>query len=193
MKKVIRTIAVAAMLIGSTTAMASELKLAADGTSKSLVFEWDAQFADTSIIIEDQNGNVVFLEDINEVDTYTKRFDLAQLPIGGYFLKVENNMREVVYTLEVTKDDVSIVSEEENLKPVFRKEDGKVFVSLLNLDKNDVAVSVVDSAGRVVFTESFEKESIVEKTFNFKDAFSDDYTLVVKDGEATYYEAVSVK
>lgn len=193
MKKIIRTIAAVAMLIATTTVMANELKLATDGISKSLVFEWDAQFADTTIKIEDQNGNIVFSDDIIEVDKYVKRFDLAQLPQGGYFLKVENAMREVVYAINVTKNDVSILSEEENLKPVYRKEDGKVYLSLLNLDKSDVKVSVVDASSRVLFTESFEKELIVEKTFNFKEALEGDYTLVVMDGGSTYYETVSVK
>lgn len=193
MKKIIRTIAAVAMLIATTTSLANELKLATDGTPKSLVFEWDAQFADTAIKIEDQNGNIVFSDDIVDVDKYVKRFDLTQLPQGGYFLKVENAMREVAYSLNVTKNDVSIVGEKENVKPVYRKEDGKVYLSLLNLDKSDVKVSVVDELSRVLFNESFEEESIVEKTFNFKDALEGNYTLVIEDGTSTYYEAVSVK
>jgi len=192
MKKIIRTITAVAILFATTT-MANELKLDTDGTSKSLSFEWDAQFVDTSIKIEDQNGDIIYADNFTEVDKYAKRFDLSPLPQGDYFLKVENTMREVVYSIRVNQNDVSIVDEKENLKPVYRKEDGKVYLSLLNLDKENVKVSVVDSSRRVLFTESFEEESIVEKTFNFQDALEGDYTLVVEDGESTYYESVSVK
>jgi len=193
MKKVIRTIAAVAMLIATTTTMANDLKLAADGSSKSLVFEWDAQLVDTSIKIEDINGDIIYSDNISNVDAYVKKFDLTPLPQGAYFLRVENSMKEVVYSINVTKNDVSIVSEEENLKPIYRKDDGKVYMSLLNLDKDDVKITVFDSEGRVLFTESFEEESIIEKTFNFENALEDNYTLVVNDGESIYYESVSVK
>lgn len=135
----------------------------------------------------------MYSDKISNVDTYVKKFDLSPLPLGDYFLRVENSMREVVYSISVEKNDISILGEKENLKPIYRKEDGKVYISLLNLDRETVKVSVVDSQNRVLFSESFEEESIIEKAFNFSNAIEDDYTLVINDGESIYYESVSVK
>lgn len=193
MKKVVRTIAAVALLFATTTVMANELKLATDGTSKSLVLEWDAQLSDTSIKIEDKNGNVMYTDNIVEGDKYLKKFDLAHLPQGDYFLKVENSMKEVVYSISVNKNDVSLIEEKENLKPFYKKKEGMVYLSLLNLDKEEVKVTVLDSANRVLFKEAFENKDVIEKVFNFKNALEDRYTVVIKDGKHTFYEAIVVK
>ncbi|MDB4271083.1 hypothetical protein N9896_03200 [bacterium] len=80
----------------------------------------------------------------------------------------------------------------ENTKPVFRKKGAMLFLNLLNLDGKDVQIKVYDSDNRTLFSEVIENESIVTKAFNFETAVEDHYTVVVKDGENTYYEDIVV-
>ncbi len=194
MKKVVRTIAVVALMFASIAVSAKEPKLSLTANAqKSVVFELDAQTQNTFISMLDKNGNVIYSEKIEVAKGYAKKFDLNGLPEGKYYLHVENTMKETVYTLEVTASSVSIVTKDENNKPVFRKEGGRVFLNLLNLDLEAVSIKVYDSENRIVHVETVNDEMLVEKVFNFEKAYSGIYTVAVVDGNDTYYEEVIVK
>ena len=89
---------------------------------------------------------------------------------------------------EVEKNLVSV-----ELNPVFVKKGDTLLMNLLNLSQEKVTLKVYDSEGRLVFSEKIEGEVVVEKAFNFENAFVDEYTVVVADSLGTYKEKVSVK
>lgn len=67
----------------------------------------------------------------------------------------------------------------------------KVTFRLDNPDLTTVILKVIDSEGRIVYFETTKEEQL-NKVFNFEKAFSDDYTIIVKDGPETYKRAISV-
>lgn len=67
----------------------------------------------------------------------------------------------------------------------------KVMFRLDNSDSSVVSFQVMDSKGRVVYSDQ-TNEKQVGKLFNFEGAFSDDYVIIVKDGPETYKRIVSV-
>ena len=77
-------------------------------------------------------------------------------------------------------------------RPIFRKKGDKVYLNMLNLQGDKVQIKVIDSNKRLLFKEVVEKET-VEKAFNFENAYSDSYTVIVKDSEGTYTERILVK
>ncbi len=77
-------------------------------------------------------------------------------------------------------------------KRIFRKKGDKVYLNMLNLQGDNVQIKVFDSNKRLLFTEVVKKET-VEKAFNFENAYSDSYTVMVKDSEGTYSERILVK
>ncbi len=79
------------------------------------------------------------------------------------------------------------------LDPVFIKKGEKLFVNLLNLDQEKVTIKVVDSEGRVVFIETMKGDLVIEKAFNFENAFENAYTVIVIDNQETFKEIVEVK
>ncbi|GMN11657.1 hypothetical protein MTsPCn9_28400 [Croceitalea sp. MTPC9] len=89
---------------------------------------------------------------------------------------------------EVEKNILSI-----DLDPTFKKKGDKVLVNLLNLSKGKVILKVYDSEGRIVYKESLEGEIVIEKAFNFSNAYEDEYTVVVVDKLGTYKEKIEVK
>lgn len=193
MKKVIRTIAAAALLFATTTVLAKEPKLETVGNSKSIVLEWNAHLSDASLKIYDANGVIIHSDYIKNVDEYAKRFDLTPLAEGTYFLKIENGAKELVYSLSVNKNNISILGMTENLKPAYREKEGRVYLNFLNRDMEKVEVSVTDTLGNVLFKETFEDKFVVEKAFNFKGAYEGDYTIAVSNGSRIFYETVSIK
>lgn len=89
---------------------------------------------------------------------------------------------------EVEKNLIAV-----ELDPVFKKKGGKLFMNLLNLDQEEVTIKIIDNEGRLVFIESFDGELVIEKAFNFENAFENKYTVIVKDNDKTFKETFEVK
>ena len=88
------------------------------------------------------------------------------------------------FTLD--NDNVKIVESDEEIKPFFRKTDNMIFMNYLNLDRADMSIKIYDTESRTVFTQEVADELIVEKAFNFTDAFPGTYTVTVKSAGKTY-------
>ncbi|MGB6151355.1 MAG: hypothetical protein WBG48_05135 [Pricia sp.] len=192
MKKVIRTAAMIALMFATATSMANDEKLSLESNkeSKSLVFEMDAQ-KETVIKLYDADNHIIYSENISAT-SYSKKFNLKNLADGRYYFTTEDALRKVTYTVMVRNSDVEIVDKKENVKPVFKTEGRVVYLNLLNLSKKDVKIEIYDSSNRLVFSEKRENQMIIEKALNFNKAYSDQYTVVVKDSENTYYENIVI-
>ena len=180
-------------MFGAFTATANEgkLSLVDNNTSNSIIYELESRAGETTIVLRDSDNNIIYTENI-KVASYSKKFDLKNLENGQYYFTAEDALKSVVYTIDINGSEVKIISKKEDAKPVFRKENGMVYLNLLNLDKNDVEIKVFDSNERLVFSEKRVDEMIIEKAFNFTKAYEDNYTVVVRNGKETYYENVVI-
>ncbi len=193
MKKTLKLTAVIALMLATTVGMAKEPKVSTNGANKSILFEMEASAEPMWVRLVDAQDHIIYKEKTHQFVSFVKRFDLNKLDTGIYHIEVENDIKEISYTFSLEKVGVKIVKRKEKSKPIFRQKGDMIFLNLLNLDLKPVEVSVLDSEGRELFSENSEGEQIVQKAFNFKNAYSDSYTVVVKNAEGTYYEAIVVK
>jgi len=194
MKKIVRSVAMIALMFVAETGLAKEPKLSLTPNElKSLNFEMDAVVEQTLVRIVDSNGVVIYSENVTKANIYTKKFNLYNLSEGVYFLNVENALKETVFKFTIKGSNITIAERKENAKPIFRKKEERVFLNLLNLGKEMVKIKVMDSEGRIVFEETVLDKILVEKIFNFKEAFKDTYTVLVQDKNDTYSENIIVK
>ncbi len=194
MKKIVRSIAVVVLMFVAATGLAKEPKLSlTPNVKKSLDFEMDITSCQTIVSIVDLAGEIIFTEKIATGISYAKKFDLKNLPGGSYFLEVDNSLKETIFEFLIEDSKIKIAERKENVKPIFRKNEGRVFVNFLNLEKEAVEIKVLDSESRLVFEETISGEMLIEKVFNFETALKDDYTVVIKTKEDRYYETVTVK
>ena len=192
MKKIIRTIATVTALFAAATVVANEPKLETDGISKSVIFSWDAGQEMTSLKFLDEAGHIIYSDFVEQSDSYIKRFNLESLAEGDYSLEVENTLKEIVYFIRVNKNGIVILNRNEDFKPSYKNEGRVVYLNLLNLEKEEVKVTILDSLGRTLFKETFDNKTIVEKVFNFENAVEGEYTILVKKDRETYYETISI-
>ncbi len=194
MKTILKLSAIVAFMFTSAVGMANEEKLSliADENAKSLVFKLEGQSGQTSVKIVDANNNIIFSESVKKEGDYVKKFDFKTLESGVYSLKMENDLKVIVYTLDVKEDTLKVIDRKESSKPVFRAKGDKIFLNLLNLEQKDVAIKVYDSNYRVVYSETLTDTLLVEKAFNFESAKKDSYTVVVRDNNNTYYKDIIV-
>ncbi len=194
MKKIVRSIATVALMFAVATSAAKEPTLIVNpSASKSLVFQMDTTSDETIVSIMDIDGVIIYSEKVSEVDSYTKKFDLRNLPDGDYVLKVEDALKLTIFDFDIENSNVRIVERKENTKPVFKKVGQKVLLNLLNTDKEDVKITIYDSENRMVFNETVVDTFLIEKAFNFESAYEDTYTVIVKNGADTFFEDIVVK
>ena len=89
---------------------------------------------------------------------------------------------------EVVKELIKVEAD-----PVFKKKGNTLFLNLLNLDQEKVTIKIMDNEGRVVFMETLKGDLVIEKAFNFENAYENEYTVFVVDNNETFKETVEVK
>ncbi len=194
MKTIMKFTAIVAFMLTTVVTMAKEPKLSivSENDIKSLVFELDSQSKDTTVQFMDADDHVIYSESISD-KVYIKKFNLKMLEDGVYYILAKDAMRSIVYKISLKGNVVKIVERKENTKPVFRTLEDRVFLNLLNLDKDKVEIKVYDSFNRIVFKQDIEDEMLVEKAFNFEKAIADNYTIVVKNNNEVYSKNFVVK
>ncbi|MBT8314840.1 MAG: hypothetical protein KJP26_10320 [Maribacter sp.] len=193
MKTIMKFTAIVAFMLTTTVGMAKEpkLNLIVNNETRSLVFVLETQSEETKIKFLDNQNNILYSENVSD-EVYSKRFDLKKLENGIYFFTMENALKSITYTLRVEDEVSSIIESNEVLKPFFRKSAHMIYLNLLNLQKDEVEIKVYDGNLGLVFEQDLTSETIIEKAFNFKSAKADDYTVVVKNSNGTYYENIVV-
>lgn len=194
MKTIMKFTTIVAFMLTTVVSMAKEPKLSivSENNNKSLVFELDSQSKETTVQVMDANEHVIYSESISD-KVYIKKFNLKMLEDGVYYILAEDAMRAIVYKISLKGNVVKITERNENSKPVFRTLEDRVFLKLLNLDKDKVEIKVFDSFDRIVFRQDIEDAMLVEKAFNFEKTLADTYTILVKNNNEVYYKNVVIE
>ncbi|MDV7139425.1 hypothetical protein R3X28_11085 [Maribacter sp. TH_r10] len=194
MKRIMKITLSIAFLFISALGMANEmdLRISSDKESKTLLFKYDNSTTGAELRFVDGEGNIIFTESLEDNAEYTKKFNLSSLESGVYFLEVEDAIKETAFTISIEDTDVAIKNRAEKNKPVFVEKEGMVYLNLLNLSKEDVAITVYDGNERTVAKEILENQAIVEKAFNFKNAHKGQYIIKVKKGSDTFYNSIKI-
>lgn len=77
-------------------------------------------------------------------------------------------------------------------KPYFNEKGEHMVMSLLNVELSDVRIKVIDNSGRVLYREVIEGEVVIEKAFNFENAYSGEYRIVVEQGDERFIKKIKV-
>ncbi len=77
-------------------------------------------------------------------------------------------------------------------RPFFRTQGDRVILNLLNLDLDRVKLKVIDQNGRVLYQAVIEDELVIEKSFNFENAYEGTYRVMVISAGETFTEKIIV-
>jgi hypothetical protein len=189
MKNLVKFTTVVAFMFATVAGMAREpkLNLLSEGKAKSVVLTMDASSKGVQVKLMDSDLNVIYAERMSE-GQFRKKLNLKDLTDGVYFLSADDNLKSYSYTIVLKNNELNILETAEDVKPFFKKTNNMIFLNYLNLDKSKLSIKIFDAEGRTVFTQVVTDEMIVEKAFNFTDAYPGTYTVSVKSANKTYSE-----
>jgi hypothetical protein len=189
MKNLLKFTTVVAFIFATVAGLAREpkLNLLSEGKAKSVVLTMNASSNGVQVMLKDADLNVIYSERMSE-GQFSKKLNLKDLTDGIYYLSADDSYKGYSYTIVLKNNTVKIVETVEDVKPFFRKTSNMIFLNYLNLDKSKLSIKIFDTEGRTVFTQEVTDEMIIEKAFNFADAFPGTYTVTVKSEGKTYTE-----
>lgn len=94
--------------------------------------------------ILDNNGIVLYKEQIQKTGIYTKGFDLTALPDGSYIFELDKDVEIKSIPFTVTSSTVEFEKDLEKsiFKPVTKIEDSRVLVSQLSLSEKPLSIEI---------------------------------------------------
>lgn len=133
--------------------------------------------------VKDLNGMILFKEFIQETGTYSKGFDLTELPNGAYIFELEKDLEINSIPFTVTSNVVLFDKENEKtiFKPVTRVKDDLVYVSKLSLNKEPLKIEVYFNAYNgyeLIFNETIEDIKTIERIYKLDGLGKGAYKLV---------------
>ncbi len=189
MKTILKITTVVAFMLSTVVSTAREPKvnLVAFNEARSLVLSMENTSSDYGIRFIDEEDHVIYAGKLTD-GRFVRKFDLSNLKDGMYYVATEDEVKSYVYTISLKGNEVKIVEKEETNKPFFRKSGDRLYLNFLNLDKSNVGIKVYDKEYRVVFEDTYKDTMILEKAFNFIDAYKGSYKVVVSTNDKTYSE-----
>lgn len=189
MKNIVKIITVVTLMFINAAGIAREpkLNLLSKGNAKSVILTMEASTNGVELRLMDSDQQSIYVERMSE-GLFSKKLNFKDLANGTYYLSADDNLKKYMYTIVLENNDIKIVESDEDVKPFFRKTDKMMFMNYLNLDKDVLSIKIYDGEGRTVFSQNVSDEMIVEKAFNFTDAYPGSYTLFVKSAGKMYTE-----
>lgn len=145
--------------------------------------------------IYDTSDKLIHTERISSNGHINRTYDLAALPEGTYYLEAETEMKIAKYAITVVGETATLsdLALSEVYKPIVLNNNGKVSLSILNLDKSPVSVLIYDTDGNEVYNNVFEGQQTVDKFFDITSVPREKYTFVMSYDNKTFTETVAVK
>ena len=88
-----------------------------------------------------------------QCDNNSKKYDLANLPNGNYFMEIESKTKIKIIPFKVSSNSVELDNSDEiiHFKPTIRKMDDIVYISMLALNKEKLEILLYDQDHNLLF------------------------------------------
>ncbi|TRX62784.1 hypothetical protein FNH22_01425 [Fulvivirga sp. M361] len=202
MKKTVLKILVVALMFTGYTSSATErdpfLKARGKGSKEFALFidNLGVDLKNTLIYLRDENGGVLYKENLSDGKEYKKLFDLTALPQGNYILEIEDGTRTKSYPLKITDFDLEIDHAHQSnfYKPqIVAQQNNRVGISLFNVNEKDVELNIYNNNRESVFQEMIPGDIVLQRKYDLSELEPGYYTMSFKVGKRVFSKSVEVK
>ena len=140
--------------------------------------------------IKDDEGVVVYNENIFKSGKLIKFFDFSNLEDGDYTIEVEKEFEIAVKTVKVEEGEATIDKETATVlfRPVVVNKKDKVLISRINFDKSPLHVVIYYNDYVIVEETVSSDEKIIEKVYQLDSALKGEYKVVVSGRETASFK-----
>jgi hypothetical protein len=150
---------------------------------------------DTKCLLLNQQGKILYKENIAGTGVFQRSIDLAELPDGAYEVQVEDEYKIVTTTL--TKSNGKVIPSNENkniaFKPQVTLKDTQLNVSLLALNDEKLAISIIDEEQNIISEKKLSGSINLGQSFDLSQLNSGYYTIQLSANGKIYNKLISLK
>lgn len=145
-----------------------------------------------SVVIEDEKGNILMSEKVNQASNFIKSYNMSQLENGAYTMTVTKTTVRTIQPFNITKEGIVITALEKKEKfiPVVMLKDNKLDVNVLLNNYGKITVNIYDNVGRKVKQDKLTDTLNFHKRYNIVQLPDGLYVVEVTAGDETFYHTV---
>jgi len=138
--------------------------------------------------IMDSNGIILYSEHIKETGTYSKCFDLSNLPDADYYFELDkqNEIRVIPFIVEENVAEFVKDAEYEIVKPELTVKNDQVYISKISFEKQTWEIDVYYENRDLAFSEKLKNTQILNRVYDFGSSKKGNYTIVFKSEGRTF-------
>ena len=145
------------------------------------------------LTIKDNNGLIIYKEEIQKSRIYPEGFDISSLPDGGYFYELENDKEIKTIPFNVNSNQVVFNYENETIinKPDVFLNKNFIYVNKLARNEEPLELSIYyvgNNRGTLVHSETIKDTKTIKKAYEIMKHDNGTYIVVLNSNNKTYYK-----
>ncbi|SDB62668.1 hypothetical protein SAMN03097699_2748 [Flavobacteriaceae bacterium MAR_2010_188] len=197
MKKLFKNILVAGLTL---TTIAGFANAPITGSESNTVITFNDVKPGQKLFIKNNAGTIIHEEIITETGSYSKGFELSNLPKGKYTIELEKDFEIKVIPFKVDANTVTMIESNSYVyfKPVVRSKDNLLFISKLTFDESPMNVKVYYDAKSgtsnydLIYSETLTNNQILERIYRLKENEKGTYKVVMSSNNRTFSQILKI-
>ena len=136
--------------------------------------------------IKDNQGIVLYKELIEKTGSYTKGFDLTDLPNGSYTFEIDKDVEISTIPFKVAAEGVTFNKEAEHIvyKPITKVVGDLLYITKLSLEETPLEINIffednsTASLLEEIYTETVEHSKIIQKVYKLEGLSQGTYEVI---------------
>jgi hypothetical protein len=187
MKTTIKKYLVVVMMLGTLINYANENKKSTNTIDgKRVKVEFKTVKKGHMLSIKDENGVVMYSQEIKRSGTYSQIFDLSKLQKGNYTTELEKDFEIIIKYFSVLDGKISFKDEKIIFKPVIRIKDNLILISKMNFEKEPLKIVLYYNDEIILSEKVKDSDDILNRVYRVSKKIKGDYKVVVKSNNRTY-------
>jgi hypothetical protein len=193
MKTTIKKYLVLVMMLGTFINYANESNNSFDIIDgKRVKVEFKTVKKGHMLSIKNENGVVMYSQEIKRSGTYSQVFDLSKLEKGNYTTELEKDFEIIIKYFSVLRGQISFKNEKTIFKPVIRIKENLILISKMNFEKEPLKITLYYDDEIILSEKVKEGGDILNRVYRVSEKIKGNYKVVVSSNNRSYMQDFNI-
>ena len=170
-----------------------DLRILSSNNSSFIIQLSDIKY-DTKCLLKNQQGVILYKEDIARAQIFQRSLNLIELPDGTYELQIEDDYK--TETTSLTKSNGKVMATNQikitTFKPQIVLKDTQLNVSLLALNNEKLTVSILDENQNIILEKKVSGSVNLGQSYDLSQLNAGDYTIQLYTNGKVYDKLITL-
>ncbi|WP_397444786.1 hypothetical protein [Polaribacter sp. R77954] len=182
-----RLVLVAVVMLGTLANYANDKVVHNNLNAKKVKVVFKGTKKGQQLTIKDQQGTILYSEDVKTEGELSKVFDFSKLNNGSYTLELEKDFQIIVKSLKIEGNKVTFDENAKKVifKPVVRSIDNKVLISKITFDEKPLDVALYFN-NEIIYSETLKGNTILNRVYKLDEEIKGEYKVVIRNNGRSF-------